>query len=373
MTKGFSLSRALDALQSPDPDTVHQAAASCAAAAPALLEQGKLEPVLLAAALARGQDAAPLLEALAAEDLDEALLALWDDQWGARQAATMLALRRGDQLQGPLAGFLLAEVENLDPEEHSDVLLIQSCLERLLQVAPQEAFSLAGLCSLVTAQAAEGLEPTAKEDAVQSLARSLSGAQLPHPQDAWAALVLDLMGTVVGQSALELVAAQDQGSVVAVAGALALRCLEVTLGAASAMHEVNPQAEDQPEYADPEIMRGAMDLLQIPYEDLARDRWLARLRYQDEFEQWQSASLSIGLTARRVTLRLTHPYGDQAVVDPRSLLERNLQASLSRVALNLEGVPCIIAELPRQGFSLANFEMALDDLRATLEHILNPR
>jgi hypothetical protein len=359
------------ALRGDDDARATKAAAALAPYAHALAPKGELEVLLLGAALAPQPALASLLAALGAEDLEEALLAAWDEQWDVRAAAALLVLRRGDQLEGPAGDFLLSEIENLDPEAREDVLLIEGALARLARLEPAAALRLAGICAEVSARALEGLAAAPREAALGAWADALAADALPAPPDAAAALALDVLGGAQGERLLALVAARTGRAAAAEAARLARRCLEVILGGA-AQGEAGEHGEGADLRADHEAVRGALDALQVPCEDLSRDRWSARLRYRDEFDQWQRAPMSVGLTASRVQLRVPHPYGEKAPVHPQALLERNHLGSLARYSLDLRGVPCVIAEIPRDGFTSAAMAAALEDACAALEHLIEP-
>jgi hypothetical protein len=344
-----------------------------AQSAASLLEADAFEPVLAAAALGDDGHWAKLSGALAEAD-DERLVERWDASEAVRLGGLLLALRRPWEMRGHLRDFLLGELESIG-ESPRGVERLAAALELLSELAPQRALWGAGLCSEVAVKALLRMEPSKAEALLRpyaaQLAKSLQQGQLPDAPDAHVLLVLDLLASELGERLVQLLAVEGLGSEAKAAAVLARVCAELAMALPREDGSLHEGGEGEPLRADPEILRGLFDALQLAYEDRTGDSWTVRLRYRDVFRQWKTASMFVGLTGNRVVLRVHEPGGGPAPLGrARELLQHNHHSGLARYSCDLEGRVCVTAEVPRDGFTPSAFEQAVQDLTQALEKLV---
>lgn len=367
-----------------DTDARSNAARAAATQSRELVEDGELALVLgAAAATPRAQSALTLARRAQSPEADQTLLAQWDGPPEVRQGAFAAALRLGLALEGSLQDFVLAELDVLDPDDPAHVRDIAAALHLLADVAPDDALDAAGICAPVIARALDTLPADPQQRLINAYADRLAEAlgdrdALPEPASLHGLLALDLLGAPFGGRLLTEVASRLELDVARVAGRLAHLSAAASLQAAlqgdSLGGNPGPDAawsDDPSERVDASILRGLLDHHQLAYEDITGDVWEVRLNHRDEFGQRVRSLMRLGLTARRVTFRLTEPVPTPQ--DPAAfaeVLRAHHYAGLARFSLDTSNRLCLSCEVPREGFTNEAFTQCLDDLRAAVEKAL---
>lgn len=264
------------------------------------------------------------------EDADQELLALLEGSRALRVAAYERALQWGPDGPGLGRALLCGELQRLG-EDEDDVLELADAL--------RAAGSLrhAGLCAEPAAAALERMEDG--RDLVDGFATSCDpGDELQ------AVLILTLLAGAHGD----------------VLRRHAARAVATLLSAGD-----EPNAEFELEVVDPEMIRGALDAMQLTYQDVTGSRWKVRIPYRDEFEQRQRLEVDLALTGRSVLLRATGLLGDSD-----ALLAFNHTAGLARFSRDLNGEVSITAEVDRRGFAFEVLERAVADFTAAVERVM---
>lgn len=376
MAKKYTKEAWMEAALSGSPAERKGARADALARKDELINLAGVDGVLFFASLMdQKEDALSLCDLLDGESFDEEIVELWDENPRVRLYGTALALRRGWELEGVLRDFLLAEVESYSPDNTETLEVLRGALSMLATASPGEALTAGGLCSECVARVLPGLEDEDIRNVLHLYGASLfeeidRGGFLP-PAEAHAILVLDLLQSDVAHVFLEGFCKASGDSLAQAAARLARVCTEIYL--AVRQSEVQESVDVSPEMvrADPEILRGLFDSLQLPYTDVTGDTWEVSLKHKDEFGQKQRATMFVGLTARRLILRVPHPYGAISSDRYREMMERNHHSGLARFSCDAQGRVFLVSEMARDGFSPFSFEQALHDIVRGIESLLD--
>mgnify|MGYP006928168892 CR=1 FL=1 len=267
------------------------------------------------------------------EDGDQELLALLETSRSLRVEAYARALSMGPDGAGVAGELLWGELGRLGGGEHD----AEELAEAIVQA---DSLRFAGLCAEVAVEALGRLPDGA--DRVRTF------AQTARPGDELqAVLALTLLASEFGDAVRDLAPA-------AVATLLSATESDASDGASI-------------EVVDPEMIRGTLDALQLPYEDLTTSSWVVRIPYRDEFEQRQRMAVQLGLTGRSVVLR-----GAPLKVEAKAALAFNYASGLARLGTGFGGETCVIAEIDRRGFTFEIFERVVEDFVAAVEHVAGP-
>ena len=266
------------------------------------------------------------------EDGDEELLALLEGSRALRVEAYTRALAVGPDGRGAAGVILWGELERLgtspgDVEELAEALAAAGSLR------------FAGVCAETSVEALGRLPDGTRR--VENFA-----AAADPSDELQAVLILTLLASDFGES---------------VRG-LAPRAVATLLASSDVQADV-----DDVEPVDAEVVRGALDALQLPYEDVNASRWRVRIPYRDELEQRKGLEADLGLTGRSLVLRAG---GLQA--ESEGLLMFNHTSGLARFGRGLDGDVSIVAEVDRRGFTFEVFERLVQDFTAAVERVAGP-
>jgi hypothetical protein len=309
------------------------------------------------------------LERLVQPGSEEGVLEVWDLPL-VRRAGLALGLRWGDQLAGGVGHFLWAELDILRPDDPEDFADLGAALEAIASVAPEETLRLSGLCAAVSVAWLETLPSERSRHLVESYADHLGGAlsegTLPPPVDANALLALELLGARDGQWLLESLTRGGR-TLADVAAVLVRTCVGVGLaGAADGREDLNDSADSEP--VDASEIRGLLDSMQVPYDDVTGDSWAATITYKGSFGEKDRAPLYIGLTGRRLIMRVVL---EGVELSPQALLRQSRYTGLASFSLDSEERVCVGVELARDGFSEEAFALGMADLMGAIEWVVS--
>jgi hypothetical protein len=266
------------------------------------------------------------------EDGDQELLALLETSRPLRVEAYTRALRVGPEGTGAAGELLWGELSRLGGSEDDAQELAEA-------IGAAGSLRFAGVCAEVTVDALR-LLPDGGD-------RVAAFAEAARPGDELQALLtLTLLASEFGDAVRTL----------------APQAVATLLAATEA-----PEEGEGFEPVDPMMIRGALDALVLPYEDLSGSSWSVRLPYRDEFEQRQRLSSELGLTGRSLVLRASCPEADS-----ERLLRYNHASGLARFGRGLGGGVTIVAEIDRRAFSFEVFERLIEDFTAAVEHVAGP-
>lgn len=343
--------------------------------AEALSRSGEVS-VLMAAAVVAGEGdprIADWLTMLDRPDAEEVLLARWEQPL-TRRAGLALGLRHGARLQGGVRDYLLGELDVLDADDQEAASDLGAAFAVLASIAPGGALEMAGLCAQAAVdwlqQQPATLVLPLMDHYAERLAPHVSDQRLPEPVEAHALLLLELLAEPLAEELLRCLGERLEAEPLRVAGVLARLCVGVGLSVrddAQAPQAPRDDLEELPERLDPGLLRGLLDVAQITYNQRTGDTWEGKLSYKDPFEQRQTLPFFIGLTGRRLVMRITLAAPAQPL---QALMRANHYSGLACHSLDTHGNHTITVEQPRDGYHPESFEQALNDLRRAYEGLL---
>lgn len=338
-----------------------------------LLEEGEAGLVLIALGTSpvEPEEVDTILKALDSSNIEEELLRDLDDR-AMRRGMLVGFLRMSGRLPLSLFGLLEGELEAFSHEDSDNIEDLKVVFKKLLALGiSNNAIEAVVKAPVVASLALEELEPAdidvLLKPYVDKLIDTLYQSQ-PFTDDD-GIMVTVLLASRLGSHLLTQAAESMNLSMAEAASALTSGCLQGLMNSVAEM-EVHQIEAPLSSSLDSAMVRGALDQAQISYEDLSEDRWLATLRYKDEFGQKASVPMDIGLSARRLSLKVVvegiyPPYA--ALEDLRDLLSRNHYSGLARYSLNVSGQLCVVVELSRESWSNKLFALAVDDLLNLVE------
>ncbi len=328
----------------------------------------EIAPLMAAAAVAPMGDKGleRWLKILGRAESQDAMLAVWDEPLG-RRAGLALALRWGATFTGDVSDFLFAELDALDPDDPEQMAHLSAALEAVAAAAPGEVFDLVGLCAPGALRWLSGLEAARADKLLgrygELLGDELAGGALPAPADAQALWVLELLDSPLGDKVLSAAAARARLSVGAASARIARLCVGVGLSSREG-GEGGLEARPGAEGVDADTIRGLLDAMQIPCDDLSSDSWALRLAYKDAFGQRARAKVILSLTGRRVRLAATLERTTRSVEE---LLRQSRYAGAASYTLDSAGAVVVRAEIVREGFAQEVLSQVLEDVALALE------